>query len=84
MTSRAMRYLLPPYRLRWLFQIEADDRSGIGNVRDTDGIEVSDSSFGPGCESGLVVLQDGENRPHRQNFKYPSWASVTEALELAP
>ncbi|UIJ45958.1 phytase [Sphingomonas cannabina] len=56
--------------------------SGIGGTSETDGIEVSSASFGPGLEGGLMVVQDGDNAPQAQNFKLVRWAEVKTALGL--
>ncbi|MFN8185801.1 MAG: phytase [Gaiellales bacterium] len=43
--------------------------AGIDDVEDTDGIEVTTASLGPGFPSGLFVAQDGDNDDANQNFK---------------
>ncbi|WP_254277644.1 phytase [Halomonas sp. 3H] len=72
----------PPYRLRGIFRIDHDPVAGIGHVRDTDGVAVSAHDFGPGFRQGLVVVQDGDNAPRNQNFKYLAWAQIAEVLGL--
>ncbi|MGR2738769.1 phytase [Billgrantia sp. Q4P2] len=72
----------PPYRLRGVFRIDEDSASGIGSVRETDGIEVSSHNFGERFATGLVVVQSGRNASQNQNYKYLDWAQVAVALEL--
>jgi len=54
----------------------------FGATSETDGIEVSSASFGPGLEGGLMLAQDGDNAPAAQNFKLVRWADVRKALKL--
>ncbi len=54
----------------------------FGATSETDGIEVSSASFGPGLEGGLMLAQDGDNAPAAQNFKLVHWADVRKALKL--
>jgi 3-phytase len=54
----------------------------FGGTSETDGIEVSTASFGPGFPEGLMVVQDGDNAPAAQNFKLVSWKDVKAALGL--
>ncbi|MDF2384982.1 phytase [Nostoc ellipsosporum NOK] len=54
----------------------------FGATSETDGIEVSTASFGPGLQGGLMLAQDGDNAPAAQNFKLVRWADVRKALVL--
>ncbi|MCE8038670.1 phytase [Halomonas sp. MCCC 1A11062] len=72
----------PPYRLVGVFRVDEDSESGIGSVRETDGIEVSAHSFGERYPMGLMVVQSGRNASTNQNYKYLDWAQIAEALEL--
>ncbi|MEI9928548.1 MAG: phytase [Sphingomonas sp.] len=54
----------------------------IDGTSDTDGIEISTASFGPGAQGGLMVAQDGDNAPEAQNFKIVRWGDVRRALRL--
>ncbi|MDG2533942.1 phytase [Sphingomonas sp. HITSZ_GF] len=54
----------------------------FGATSETDGIEVSTASFGPGLQGGLMLAQDGDNAPASQNFKLVRWADVLKALKL--
>lgn len=54
----------------------------FGATSETDGIEVSTSSFGPGLEGGIMLAQDGDNSPQAQNFKIVRWADVRKAIGL--
>lgn len=53
----------------------------VGGTQETDGIAVMPGDFGPRYPAGLMVAQDGDNRP-TQNFKLVSWAKVQAALKL--
>lgn len=66
------------------FVIVADPVLGIDGVSETDGLEVTSRSLGPGFEHGAVVVQDGINvMPiENQNFKYVPWKSIADALGL--
>lgn len=66
------------------FVIAADPVLGIDGVSETDGLEVTSRSLGPGFEQGAVVVQDGANvmPVENQNFKYVPWKSVADALGL--
>lgn len=65
------------------FAIGANSTLGIDGVSETDGLDVTGLSVGPGFESGLMVAQDGRNvsPPENQNFKLIPWESVIRALE---
>lgn len=66
------------------FVIVADPVLGIDGVSETDGIEVTSRSLGPGFEHGALVAQDGANvmPAENQNYKYVPWKSIAEALGL--
>jgi 3-phytase len=54
----------------------------IDGVQETDGIELMLGDFGSGFSGGLFVVQDGDNLPETQNFKFADWADVISALGL--
>ena len=54
----------------------------IGGTSETDGIEISTSSFGGRLSGGIMIAQDGENAPAAQNFKIVRWADIRTALRL--
>jgi 3-phytase len=54
----------------------------IDGVQETDGIELMLGDFGPGFAGGLFVVQDGDNLPETQNFKFADWADIVAALGL--
>jgi len=54
----------------------------VGATSGTDGIEIARGGFGPAFPRGLLVVQDGDNKPAMQNFKLVSWAEVARALKL--
>ena len=70
-------YSLPDMRPAGRFRIAA---GALGATEETDGIALAGGDFGPDYRQGLFVAQDGENRPHAQNFKLVSWRAVLEAL----
>lgn len=53
----------------------------LGGTQETDGIAVMTGEFGPAFPQGLMVAQDGDNRP-AQNFKLLRWDRVEEVLGL--
>jgi 3-phytase len=42
---------------------------GVDGASDTDGLEFAPGDFGAPFEDGILVVQDGDNAPHNQNFK---------------
>ena len=52
----------------------------MDGVQETDGLDVALGNFGPQYPAGLLVVQDGDNAPATQNFKYISWADVLKSL----
>jgi len=75
-------YAYALYRLRdgrYLGRFRIAD-GAIDGVQETDGLELALGNFGPDFPSGLLVVQDGDNNPETQNFKYIAWADVLKAL----
>jgi 3-phytase len=75
-------YAYTLYRLRdgrYLGRFRIAD-GAIDGVQETDGLELHLGNFGPGYPSGILVVQDGDNAPKTQNFKYISWAEVLKTL----
>lgn len=70
---------LPDLAYAGRFRITAGQ---FGATSETDGIEVSTASFGPGLQGGVILAQDGDNAPQAQNFKLVRWADVRKALKL--
>lgn len=66
------------------FRIVDDIHTGVDGSEETDGLALSNQYLGETYPKGLLVVQDGFNRNPRQpqNFKYVSWQSVAEALNL--
>lgn len=54
----------------------------IDGVQETDGLELALGEFGADYPGGLFVVQDGDNAPETQNFKYVAWADILKALDL--
>ncbi len=72
-------YRLPGMEPAGRFRVAAGT---FGATEETDGIELVLGDFGPSYPDGLLVVQDGINRPAAQNFKLVSWRAVREALKL--
>lgn len=72
-------YSLPAMTPAGRFRVAA---ARFGSVEETDGIALALGSFGPGYPVGLLVVHDGVNAPHAQNFKFVSWADVVSAAGL--
>jgi len=76
-------YAYTLYRLRdgrYLGRFRIVDEDGVDGVQETDGLELALGNFGSAYPDGLLVVQDGDNSPETQNFKYVSWADVLNAL----
>ncbi len=77
-------YAYALYRLRdgrYLGRFRIAD-GNVDGVQETDGLELAPGDFGPDYPGGLFVVQDGDNAPETQNFKYVAWADVLKALKL--
>ncbi len=66
------------------FTVGANPDSGIDGISETDGLEVTSMSAGPGFTSGTMVAQDGRNvsPPENQNYKFVPWDNIAKALGL--
>lgn len=76
-------YAYTLYRLRdgrYLDRFRIIDGSNVDGAQETDGLELVLGNFGPDYPGGLLVVQDGDNMPEAQNFKYVSWTDVLKAL----
>lgn len=62
------------------FHVNAEN--GADPVTETDGVDVTPASAGPGFEQGLLVVQDDKNPGGNQNFKFVPWQGVVSALGL--
>lgn len=71
-------YRLPEMVPAGRFRIAAGK---FGATEETDGIALAGGSFGPLYPAGMLVVQDGDNAPHAQNFKLVSWRDVMRALD---
>ena len=63
------------------FKIDAGN--GIDEVTETDGIDVTNTDFGPLFPKGFFIAQDGTNNGQNQNFKLVSWQRIANSLDLA-
>jgi len=73
----------PPYAQRLHFRITTNPQLGIDGASETDGLEVTTRSLGPGFEQGALIVQDGRNRmPEQgQNMKLVPWHSLLQELQ---
>lgn len=71
-----------PYSLRLRFRVSTNPQLGIDGSSETDGLEVTTRSLGPGFEQGALIVQDGRNRmPEQgQNLKLIPWAEILQQL----
>lgn len=71
-----------PYAQRLHFRISTNPELGIDGVSETDGLEVTTRSLGPGFEQGALIVQDGRNRmPEQgQNLKLVPWTQILQQL----
>ncbi len=56
----------------------------IDGAEETDGIEATSVPLGPDFPLGVLVVQDGHNRPRgqRQNFKIIDWRDIDAAMTI--
>ncbi len=73
----------PPYAVRGVVTIAANEALGIDAVTHTDGIDVVSAPL-PGFPLGVMAVQDDGNpaSEQAQNFKLVDWRHVKEALAL--
>lgn len=73
----------PPYAERLHFRIGTNPLLGIDGASETDGLEVTTRSLGPGFEQGALVVHDGRNRmPEQgQNLKLVPWRALLQHLK---
>ncbi|MGP9801747.1 phytase [Rheinheimera sp. NSM] len=73
----------PPYAQRLHFRIGTNPVPGIDGASETDGIDVTTRSLGPGFEQGAFIVQDGRNRmPEQgQNLKLVPWQHILQQLK---
>jgi 3-phytase len=64
---------------RYLNRFRIGD-GAIDGVQETDGLELALGNFGSVYPNGLLVVQDGDNSPEPQNFKFVSWAEIAKAV----
>tara|TARA_R110002126_G_scaffold75469_28_gene188456 strand:+ start:8852 stop:10765 length:1914 start_codon:yes stop_codon:yes gene_type:complete len=72
----------PPYAERLRFRVSTNPQLGIDGASETDGLEVTTRSLGPGFEQGALIVQDGRNRmPEQgQNLKLIPWEALLQHL----
>jgi 3-phytase len=76
-------YAYTVYRLRdggYIGRFRIGDGPSVDGVQETDGLELALGDFGPDYPAGMLVVQDGDNSPETQNFKFVSWADVLKVL----
>ena len=71
-----------PYAIRLRFRVSTNPQLAIDGSSETDGLEVTTRSLGPGFEQGALIVQDGRNRmPEQgQNLKLVPWADILQQL----
>lgn len=72
-----------PYRQLLKFRVTTNPQLGIDGSSETDGLDLTVRSLGPGFEQGALIVQDGRNRmPEQgQNLKYVPWQAVLDLLQ---
>ncbi|OBP16886.1 3-phytase [Rheinheimera sp. SA_1] len=72
-----------PYRQLLKFRVTTNPQLGIDGSSETDGLDLTVRSLGPGFEQGALLVQDGRNRmPEQgQNLKYVPWQAVLDLLQ---
>ena len=70
------------HAFRGLFRI--GDSAATDATEETDGLEATSAPLGDAFPEGVLVVQDGFNRPGRtpQNFKIVDWREIKTALSL--
>lgn len=53
----------------------------VDGVQETDGLEFMPGRFGPDFPNGILVVQDGDNAPETQNFKYIDWRKIAGRIK---
>lgn len=61
-------------------QVRVVGSSDVDDVTDTDGLEFAPGDFGAPFEEGILVVQDGDNAPHHQNFKIVPGSVLRRAI----
>ncbi|RVU35506.1 phytase [Rheinheimera riviphila] len=71
-----------PYRQLLKFRVTTNPQLGIDGSSETDGLDLTVRTLGPGFEHGALIVQDGRNRmPEQgQNLKYVPWQVVLDLL----
>lgn len=72
-----------PYSMRLHFRVSTNAQLGIDGSSETDGLELTTRSLGPGFEQGALIVQDGRNRmPEQgQNLKLVPWQHIVQHLK---
>lgn len=72
-----------PFAERLRFRVTTNSELEIDGASETDGLEVTTRSLGPGFEQGALIVQDGRNRmPEQgQNLKLVPWQQILLQLK---
>jgi 3-phytase len=72
-----------PYQAVLRFRVITNPELAIDGTSETDGLDLTVRSLGPGFTEGALIIQDGRKRmPEQgQNLKYIPWSSVLELIE---
>ncbi len=73
---------LPPYQAVLRFRVMTNPELAIDGTSETDGLDLTVRSLGPGFTEGALIIQDGRKRmPEQgQNLKYIPWQSVLQLI----
>ena len=82
--SYAIYDRMPPFTYRGSFIVGPDLKAQIDGTQETDGISISSELRTREFPEGILVVQDGINTmpQERQNFKYVSWESISQAIDF--
>lgn len=72
-----------PYQAVLRFRVITNPELAIDGTSETDGLDLTVRSLGPGFTEGALIIQDGRKRmPEQgQNLKYIPWSSVLELIK---
>ena len=82
--SYAIYDRMPPFTYRGSFIVGPDLKAQIDGTQETDGFSISSELRTREFPEGILVVQDVINTmpQERQNFKYVSWESISQAIDF--
>lgn len=63
------------------FRIGNNDRLDVDAVEETDGLTVTSLPLGAAYPEGVLLVQDGMNKPTSQNFKLVDWREIMKLIK---